>query len=100
MTTARTATHFIRAGELISARGRTQVSAALCLVQFVTAAAVLEHGRRELLECRLIRNPGLGGLDILDELGEAGVEVRLVLPDRGQGCCAAAGLGVVGKQSG
>ena len=46
-------------------------------------AAILEHGRRELLESRLVRNSSLGGLDILGEFNEAGLEVRLVLPDPG-----------------
>jgi hypothetical protein len=55
-------------------RGRTQVSAAFGLEQFVAAAAILEDGRREFLERRLIDNPGLGGGDILGEFVEAGVE--------------------------
>src|SRR6202021_2286972 len=98
-TTARTAAiHFIRAGEPISARGRTQISAAFGLIEFVAAAAVLEHGWRELLECRLIRNSGLGSLDVLDELGEAGVEAPLFPPDRGRPPRSAASLAVVRKQ--
>ena len=83
----------------MSARGRAQVSAAFGLVEFVAAAAILEDRRGEFLERRLIDNSRLGGLDILFEFGEPGVEVRLVLPDRRQRRGAAAGLAVVGEQS-
>src|ERR1700722_8991605 len=101
MTHARTtAIHFIRTRPRSNTgAGRTQISAAFGLIKLVTAAAVLEYGGSELLECRLVRNSGLGGLHILGELGEAGVEVRLVLPDCRQRRRPAARLTVVGKES-
>ena len=86
-------------GDPLHPRGRSQASAALGLVELVTAAAILEDGRREFLERRLINDSRLRRLDVLDEFGEAGVEISLVLPDRRQGRSAAAGLAVVGTSS-
>src|SRR5271169_1101743 len=86
----------MRATRFIPARA--QVSAALGLVELVAAAAILEHGRRELLEARLIDDARLGGGDILREFNEPGVEVGLVLPNGRQRRGAAAGLAGVRKQ--
>src|SRR5712671_1464683 len=73
-------------------------SALLHAIVRVASAAVLLHRRKGLLETRLILHLGGRLLRVGAELGELGVDVGLLLPDRRQRRGFAPGLGIFGKQ--